>query len=78
MTSKCALIVAKTAAEARDHALAYDLLAWQFVTSAQDLIRADPATHVLEFVGAWYERTDLKELRQRIRGRGFNVPARSR
>ena len=41
---------------------------------AEDLIGIDPTTHRLEFVGPWYERSDLKRLRQRISGRGFNAP----
>jgi hypothetical protein len=74
VTEKRTLIIAKTATEARDHALAYDLKHWHFVASAQDLAGAEPATHTLEFAGAWYERADLKPLRRQIRGRGFNVP----
>ena len=74
MTGKRSLIIAKTLVEAKEHALAYDLTDWQFVMSAEDLIGVDPTTHALEFVGAWYERADLKRLRQRICGRGFNVP----
>ena len=68
------LIVAKTSDEARDHALAFDLRDWLFVSGPWDLIGAHPATHVLEFVGRWYERRDLKSLRLRICGRGFNTP----
>ena len=74
MTGKRSLIIAKTLAEAKEHALAYGLRDWQFVMSAENLIGVDPTTHALEFVGAWYERADLKRLRQRICGRGFNVP----
>jgi hypothetical protein len=74
MTEKRTLIVAKTPTEASDHASAHALKDWQFVSTAQDLVGADPAAHELAFVGEWYQRADLKELRQQIRGRGFNTP----
>src|SRR5438445_413188 len=74
MTTKRSLIIAKTPAEAKEHALANDRKDWRFVTNAHDLIDADPATHMLEFVGGWYERADLKQLRECARGRGLSVP----
>jgi hypothetical protein len=74
VTAKRTLIIARTLAEAADHALVNALENWQFVVGVQDVIGADPATHNLAFAGEWYERTDLKGLRQKVCGRGFNRP----
>jgi hypothetical protein len=71
---KRTLIIARTLAEATDHALVKHLKNWKFVEGVQDVIGADPATDALAFAGEWYERTDLKRLRQQVCGHGFNSP----
>jgi hypothetical protein len=71
---KRTLIIAKTLAEAADHARSNQLENWQFVVSARDLAEARPRTHTLAFAGHWYERADLKKLRRRCRGRGLDTP----
>jgi hypothetical protein len=73
-TGRRTLIVAKTFAEAQAHAAHYGLQGWRFVSSVGDLADVGPQTHALEFVGRWYERNDLKQLRELFCGRGFDPP----
>jgi hypothetical protein len=73
-TGKRTLIVAKTFAEAQAHAGHYGIHDWRFVSNVGDLVDIRPETHALEFVGRWYERNDLKQLRECICGRGFDPP----
>jgi hypothetical protein len=68
------LIVAKTFAEAQAYAAHFGFDDWRFVSGVEDLANVGPQTHALEFVGRWYERDDLKQLRERMCGRGFNPP----
>jgi hypothetical protein len=74
MTRKVALIVAHTAMQAAEYAIARKLTDWRVVVHTNDLVGTGPVTHLLAFAGDWRKRSDIDAILSRARGRGFRVP----
>jgi hypothetical protein len=57
MTRKLTLIVAHTAMQAAEYAIARKLADWRVVVHTNDLVGTGPVTHLLAFVGDWRKRS---------------------